>query len=216
MALNRNFRGAWMAAVAFGFILHGPGSGGAMAQEQSFPAAKRLVEAAIERTSHRVTYDGAYRSLAYPGGDVPDNIGVCTDVVIRSYRAGLGIDLQKAVHEDMARNFTAYPKIWGLSRPDRNIDHRRVPNLEAFFARHGQTLPVTKSPGDYKPGDLVTWRIPGNLPHIGVVTDRRSWDGKRPMIAHNIGRGPKLEDMLFDYSISGHFRYLPESNTKAR
>lgn len=181
----------------------------AYAQEQSFPAGKRLVEAAIERTSHRVTYDGSYRSLAYPGGDVPDNIGVCTDVVVRAYRAGLGIDLQKALHEDMAGNFAAYPKIWGLSRPDRNIDHRRVPNLEIFFKRHGRTLPVSQNPGDYKPGDLVTWRIPGNLPHIGVVTDRRSWDGRRLLIAHNIGRGPKLEDMLFDYRISGHFRYLP-------
>ena len=181
----------------------------AYAQEQSFPAGKRLVEAAIERTSHRVTYDGSYRSLAYPGGDVPDNIGVCTDVVIRAYRAGLGIDLQKALHEDMAGNFAAYPKIWGLSRPDRNIDHRRVPNLEIFFKRHGRTLPVSQDAGDYKPGDLVTWRIPGNLPHIGVVTDQRSWDGRRLLIAHNIGRGPKLEDMLFDYRISGHFRYLP-------
>jgi len=181
----------------------------ASAQQQSVPAAQRLVVAAIERTEHRVTYDGSYRMLAYPGGDVPDNLGVCTDVVIRSYRSGLGIDLQKVVHEDMARNFAAYPKIWGMSRPDRNIDHRRVPNLETFFTRHGQSLPVSRNPGDYKPGDLVTWRIPGNLPHIGVVTDQRSWDGKRPLIAHNIGRGPKLEDMLFDYTISGHFRYLP-------
>lgn len=181
----------------------------ARAQQQSVPAAQKLVEAAIERTKHRVTYDGSYETLPYPGGDVPDDTGVCTDVVIRSYRSGLGIDLQKVVHEDMARNFTAYPKIWGLSRPDRNIDHRRVPNLETFFTRHGQSLPVSRNPGDYKPGDLVTWRIPGNLPHIGVVTDRRSSDGRRPLIAHNIGRGPKLEDMLFDYPISGHFRYLP-------
>jgi len=179
------------------------------AQQQSVPAAQKLVAAAIERTGHRVTYDGSYRTLAYPGGDVPDNIGVCTDVVIRAYRSGLGIDLQKAVHEDMARDFAAYPKTWGLSRPDRNIDHRRVPNLEVFLGRHGQSLPVSRNPGDYSPGDLVTWRIPGNLPHIGVVTDRRSWDGRRPLIAHNIGRGPKLEDMLFEYRISGHFRYLP-------
>lgn len=181
----------------------------ARAQQQPQPAEQKLVAAAIERTGHRVTYDGSYRRLAYPGGDVPDDIGVCTDVVIRAYRRGLGIDLQKLVHEDMARDFAAYPKIWGLARPDRSIDHRRVPNLEAFFTRHGQSLPVSRDPGDYRPGDLVTWRIPGNLPHIGIVTDRRSPDGRRPLIAHNIGRGPKLEDMLFDYDISGHFRYLP-------
>lgn len=181
----------------------------AWTQQQSLPAAQRLVEAAIERAGHRVTYDGSYRTLAYPGGDVPDDIGVCTDVVVRAYRSGLGIDLQKEVHEDMTRGFAAYPKIWGLERPDRNIDHRRVPNLETFLTRHGQSLPVTRDPDDYAPGHLVTWRLPGNLPHIGIVTDRRSWDGKRPLIAHNIGRGPRLEDMLFDYPISGHFRYLP-------
>ncbi len=141
---------------------------------------------------------------------MPDNIGVCTDVVIRAYRAALGVDLQKLVHEDMSRAFAEYPAIWGLQRPDANIDHRRVPNLETFFARHGETPPVSSNPDDYRPGDLVTWRIPGNLPHIGIVTDRRSADGKRPLIVHNIGRGPRLEDMLFDYRISGHFRYPPE------
>jgi uncharacterized protein YijF (DUF1287 family) len=180
------------------------------AQEQPEQAAERLVAAAIERTGHSVAYDGSYRSLAYPGGDVPDNIGVCTDVVIRAYRSGLGIDLQKAVHDDMVRDFAAYPNIWGLSRPDRNIDHRRVPNLEVFFGQHGRSLQISRNPDDYKPGDLVTWRIPGNLPHIGIVTDRRSADGRHPLIAHNIGRGPQLEDMLFGYPISGHFRYLPE------
>jgi len=179
------------------------------AQQQSVPAAQRLVAAAIERTQHSVTYDGSYRTLAYPGGDVPDNIGVCTDVVIRAYRSGLGIDLQKMVHEDMVQAFDKYPEIWSLSRPDRNIDHRRVPNLETFFTRHGLSLPVTQDPDDYAPGHLVTWRLPGNLPHIGVVTDRRSGDGRRPLVAHNIGRGPQLEDMLFAYPISGHFRYLP-------
>lgn len=180
-------------------------------QQQSFPAAQKLVAAAIERTGRRVTYDGSYRALDYPGGDVPDDIGVCTDVVIRAYRTGLGIDLQQRVHEDMARAFDAYPGLWNLSRPDPNIDHRRVPNLEAFFRRHGQSLPVTRNAGDYAPGDLVTWRLPGNLPHIGIVTDRRSADGRRPLIAHNIGRGPKLEDMLFAYPISGHFRFFPDS-----
>ena len=181
----------------------------AIQAQQSLPAADRLIAAAIERTGHSVTYDGAYRRLAYPGGDVPDDIGVCTDVVIRAYRAGLGIDLQKQVHEDMSRAFTEYPAIWGLKRTDANIDHRRVPNLDTFFTRHGRRLAVSGDPGDYKAGDLVTWRIPGNLPHIGIVTDRRSPDGRRPLIVHNIGRGPRLEDMLFDYRISGHFRYLP-------
>jgi uncharacterized protein YijF (DUF1287 family) len=169
----------------------------------------RLVAAAVERTRHVVTYDGAYRRLAYPGGDVPADRGVCSDVVIRAYRTGLGIDLQERVHEDMTRAFPDYPAIWGSSRPDPSIDHRRVPNLETFFSRHGQRLPVTGNPGDYGPGDLVTWRLDGRLPHIGIVSDRRSRDGKRPLIAHNIGQGPKLEDMLFDHPITGHFRYMP-------
>ncbi|WLE98230.1 MAG: DUF1287 domain-containing protein [Candidatus Electrothrix communis] len=165
-----------------------------------------LVQAALERTAHQVTYNGSYRKIAYPGGDVPDNIGVCTDVVIRSYRK-IGIDLQKEVHEDMRTNFSAYPKSWGLKRPDTNIDHRRVPNLQVFFKRHGKELPVTKDPQGYKAGELVTWMLPGNLPHIGIVTNRISADGQRPMIVHNIGRGTKLEDMLFRYLITGHYRY---------
>ncbi|MDH3264004.1 MAG: DUF1287 domain-containing protein [Paracoccaceae bacterium] len=171
----------------------------------------RLVAAAIERTRHVVAYDGAYRRIAYPGGDVAADRGVCSDVVIRAYRAGLGVDLQQRVHEDMERAFRRYPAIWGLARPDRNIDHRRVPNLEVFFARHGQSLPVSRDPGNYRPGDLVTWRLGGVLPHIGIVTDRRTADGRRPLIAHNIGRGPRLEDILFDLPIHGHFRYLPEA-----
>jgi uncharacterized protein YijF (DUF1287 family) len=179
------------------------------AQDQSLAAAHRLIEAAVERTRHSVAYDGSYRRLAYPDGDVPDDIGVCTDLVIRAYRQGLGVDLQVAVHEDMVQAFAAYPRIWGLTRPDPNIDHRRVPNLETYFARHGQSLPVSRAAEDFRPGDLVTWRLPGNLPHIGIVTDRRSADGARPLIAHNIGRGPMLEDMLFAYPIAGHFRYLP-------
>ncbi len=172
--------------------------------------AQRLSAAAIDRTGYTVTYDGAYRRLAYPGGDVPADRGVCSDLVIRAYRAGLGIDLQKRVHEDMRRTFSAYPKIWRLTRPDRNIDHRRVPNLEVFLSRHGERLAITRNPADYRPGDLVTWRLGGRLPHIGIVTEHRSPDGKRPLIAHNIGRGPKLEDVLFDHPISGHFRYLPK------
>lgn len=199
---------AGLLFLAFSLIL--PNAAPAQEGPVSLPREARLIAAAIERAQHSVLYDGAYRRLAYPGGDVPDGVGVCTDVVIRAYRAGLSIDLQQRVHEDMARDFAAYPNIWGLSRPDPNIDHRRVPNLAVFFTRHGRKLPVTNNGADYKPGDLVTWMVGGSLPHIGIVTDRRSLDGARPLIAHNIGRGPKLEDMLFDYPITGHFRYLPE------
>jgi uncharacterized protein YijF (DUF1287 family) len=182
--------------------------------QQSAPhneLAAKLVVAATERTRHTVAYDGSYRAIDYPMGDVPANIGVCTDVVIRAYRVGLGIDLQQRVHEDMKQAFDIYPNIWDLSRPDPNIDHRRVPNLETFLKRHGETLPVTGNPGDYRPGDIVTWRLTGTgLPHIGIVTDRLSPVTRNPIIAHNIGRGPELGDMLFDYRIVGHFRYLPD------
>ncbi len=171
----------------------------------------RLVAAALERTAHTVEYDGSYFSIEYPGGDVPAGKGVCTDVVIRAYRA-LGIDLQVAVHEDMTLDFAAYPsrRIWGLTGTDTNIDHRRVPNLQVFFERNGKSFPVTRDPGNYLPGDLVTWMLPGNLPHIGIVADRRDTSGDRPLIVHNIGRGPKLEDILFTYEITGHYRYAPD------
>jgi uncharacterized protein YijF (DUF1287 family) len=180
--------------------------------------SKKLSEAALERTNHTVRYDGAYRKISYPNGDVPDSVGVCTDVVIRSYRK-LGIDLQKDVHEDMKAAFSKYPTKWGLKKPDKNIDHRRVPNLRKFFERNGIVLPVTKDPKDYLPGDLVTWVVPrgggffnffrgkGTLPHIGIVVNKKSRDGKRFKIVHNIGLGPKLEDMLFEYEITGHYRY---------
>lgn len=174
------------------------------------PAAsfqERLVAAAHERTQHSVTYDGRYLRLDYPGGDVPDTLGVCTDVIIRAYRA-VGIDLQKAVHEDMRADFAAYPKHWGLSRPDPNIDHRRVPNLQTFFTRKGDSLPSSSDPNNYRPGDLVTWSIDHRLPHIGIVVDQRSSDRKRPLIVHNVGRGPMLEDVLFAYPITGHYRFM--------
>jgi uncharacterized protein YijF (DUF1287 family) len=176
---------------------------------------QELVAAAINRTSHTVRYDGSYVSISYPGGDVPANTGVCTDVVIRTYRA-LGADLQRLVHEDISNNFDAYPsrRIWGLERPDRNIDHRRVPNLQAFFTRHGQVLTTTDNPSDYLPGDLVTWMLPDNLPHIGIVTDRKHPRTANPLIVHNIGYGPKLEDLLFSYPITGHFRYAPAGYNK--
>jgi uncharacterized protein len=179
----------------------------AAAQVQA-PRGVSLVQAAIERTHQTVRYDGRYIVIAYPGGDVPAEIGVCTDVVIRAYRR-IGIDLQELVHMDMKADFSAYPskRIWGLAKPDPNIDHRRVPNLQKFFSKKGRSLPVTRAAADYQPGDLVTWMLPGNLPHIGIVTDRICPETRRPMIVHNIGRGPVLEEMLFLYSITGHYRY---------
>lgn len=172
--------------------------------ERSF--ASRLVDAAMARLEHRVAYDGSYRRIPYPNGDVPANVGVCTDLVVRAYRA-LGIDLQKLVHEDMKAAFDEYPPKWGLSRPDPNIDHRRVPNLQRFFERHGEALAVSEDPADYRPGDLVTWMLPGNLPHIGIVVQRRTADGRRPLVVHNIGRGPQMEDVLFEYPVTGHYRF---------
>lgn len=180
---------------------------------QSFPEA--LIDAALERTRHAVTYNGSYRRIAYPGGDVPNHIGVCTDVIIRAYRQ-FGVDLQELVHLDMKSSFHEYPNSWGLSGPDSNIDHRRVPNLQTFFTRHGEVLPVTEQARDYQPGDLVTWMLPGNLPHIGIVVDRTTADGSRHLIVHNVGQGPKLEDVLFRYEITGHYRYLgPTSASSA-
>jgi uncharacterized protein YijF (DUF1287 family) len=171
--------------------------------------AERLVAAAVERTGHAVRYDGAYRRIPYPGGDVPEDVGVCTDLVVRAYRSGLALDLQRLVHEDMVVAFADYPALWGLRSPDPSIDHRRVPNLETFLRRRGAVLPISSDAGAYRSGDLVTWRLPRNLPHIGIVSDRRTPDGARPLVVHNIGLGPRLEDTLFGFRIVGHFRYLP-------
>jgi uncharacterized protein YijF (DUF1287 family) len=170
---------------------------------------KRLVIAAIERTHHTVRYDPAYVKIPYPGGDVPSGTGVCTDEVIRAYRA-VGVDLQKEVHEDMARNFSAYPHKWKWfsSGPDANIDHRRVPNLMVFFSRKGETLRITSRQDDYAPGDLVTWDLGGNVPHIGIVVNRKSGTSGPYMVVHNIGQGPKMEDVLFNWKITGHYRYF--------
>ncbi len=174
----------------------------------SFALESKFLEATISLENSIVRYDGSYRKISYPMGDVPADTGVCSDVIIRAYR-GIDIDLQKFVHEDMKKNFSMYPKNWGLSTTDRNIDHRRVPNLQVFFKRHGKTLKITDNPDDYKPGDLVTWnlRTNGSLPHIGIVTDLYSEYSKLPLIMHNIGGGQVLEDILFDYKITGHFRY---------
>lgn len=168
----------------------------------------RLMQAAKDRLRADVRYDPAYVRLEYPNGDVPADTGVCTDVIIRSYRAAYDFDFQKAVHEDMRAEFSAYPKIWGLTRADKNIDHRRVPNLEAYLKRQGADLPISKKASDYAAGDLVTWRLPGNLPHIGIVSENKSRAGT-PLIIHNIGAGPSEDDILFEYKINGHFRYAP-------
>ena len=172
---------------------------------------QKLVAAAIERTHHVVRYDSSYVRIPYPGGDVPENTGVCTDEVIRAYRA-LGIDLQKQVH-DMVQNFSAYPHNWKWlsSGPDSNIDHRSVPNLMVFFQRKGQSLPVSQQMDDYSPGDVV-WDLRGNVPHIGIVVDRRGPQTGRYMLVHNIGQGPKMEDVLFNWKITGHYRYFGPSS----
>lgn len=167
---------------------------------------QKLADSALSLTLQKVSYDPAYRVIDYPNGDVPADRGVCTDVIVRAYRK-LGIDLQKEVHEDMKANFERYPKIWGLSRPDPNIDHRRVPNLMCFFSRKGSEKKISASPEDYQPGDIVCWNLGGGLTHIGIVSSVRSKDGMRYLIVHNIGRGQVLEDCLFSYKIIGHYQY---------
>ena len=177
---------------------------------------EKLSAAAIERTHHAVRYDPQYVRIPYPGGDVPAGTGVCSDEVIRAYRA-LGIDLQKEVHEDIVANFSAYPnqRRWLLAHPDSNIDHRRVPNLMVFFGRKGTSLPATTRAEDYQPGELVTWDLGGGVPHIGIVVDRKSAASGRYMVVHNIGAGPKMEDVLFSWKITGHYRYFgPEQRQK--
>lgn len=169
---------------------------------------KRFADSALTLTKDKVSYDPSYFTIKYPNGDVPSDKGVCTDVVIRAYRK-LGIDLQKKVHEDMSAHFSLYPKIWGLSHTDKNIDHRRVPNLMTFFKRKGGALPITKKPEDYLEGDIVCWNLGGAITHIGIVANKKSRHNKRPLIIHNIGAGQVLEDCLFRYKIIGHYRYQP-------
>ena len=176
-----------------------------IAQQQFTP--QKLSQAAIELTKQKVTYDGSYYSIPYPNGDVPKGIGVCTDVIVRSYRAN-GLDLQKEIYEDMSANFDLYPKNWGLKKPDSNIDHRRVPNLMTYFDRVGARLSITNNGSDYSPGDIVAWDLGGGITHIGMVVNAPSNDQKRYQIVHNIGAGQVLEDCLFDYNIIGHYRFL--------
>lgn len=174
-----------------------------LAQKFSFT---QLSEAALSLTKQKVVYDPKYFLIKYPGGDIPANAGVCTDVIIRTYRK-IGIDLQKEVHEDMKSHFSLYPQKWGLSKTDPNIDHRRVLNLMTFFSRHDATRPITLNPSDYLPGDIVCWNLGGAITHIGIVVDKKSADGKRNLVVHNIGGGQVLADCLFEFTIIGHYRY---------
>lgn len=188
----------------FAFILLG------FISRQETDFYKKLVNKAIEQTKQKVKYEPAYVRIKYPNGDVPSETGVCTDLVIRAYR-GVGVDLQKEVHEDMVKRFKDYPKLWSLKKPDSNIDHRRVPNLMTYFNHTGSKLKITQNAEDYKPGDIVTWNLQNKnstsgITHIGIVTDIMS-ENKAPLIAHNIGGGNVLENMLFSYTIIGHFRF---------
>lgn len=182
------------------------------ASAQARSGADAIVDSARERTFAEVRYDPKYVKLTYPNGDVSPDTGVCTDVVIRTYRNAFGFDFQKAVHEDMSKNFAVYPKQWGLKRPDRNIDHRRVPNLEVFLKRQGASLPMTQNAEDYLPGDIVSWRLGGRLAHIGIVSDKKAADGT-PLIIHNIGKGPVEDNILWVSDMTGHFRFSPKIQT---
>ncbi|MEI8108969.1 MAG: DUF1287 domain-containing protein [Verrucomicrobiota bacterium] len=165
----------------------------------------KITSAARSQVGKTVRYDPSYETLAYPHGDVDMSGGVCTDVIIRALRSSLRVDLQKAVHEDMSVNFRKYPQSWGLRKPDKNIDHRRVPNLQVYFKRRGYELSVSQDPKDYQPGDLVTCLVPPHLPHIMIVSDRTTAEG-RPLVIHNIGAGTQEEDRLFEFKLTGHYR----------
>ncbi len=167
--------------------------------------ADPLADAARAQVGVTTGYDPAYTRLAYPGGDVPKSTGVCCDAVVRALRTAHDFDLQRAVHEDMRANFTAYPRKWGLKKPDANIDHRRVPNLQTFFTRQGWALEVGREPAGFHAGDIVTWDLGNGLVHIGVVSDRTGKSGA-PLLVHNIGRGAQEEDVLFAWTITGHYR----------
>lgn len=169
-------------------------------------ATESLVQAAREQVGKTLRYDPTYYTLSYPNGDLPVEIGVCTDVVIRALRSSHNMDLQKLVHEDMQKNFAQYPKRWGLKSTDKNIDHRRVLNLQTYFKRKGYELPVSHNPDDYRAGDLVTVTLPANLPHIMVVSEKHDLITKTPLVIHNIGAGTQEENRLFEFPMTGHYR----------
>ena len=166
----------------------------------------QLADSAFSLTAQRVVYDPSYFVIDYPNGDIPEGKGVCTDVIIRAYRK-FGVDLQKEVHEDMVSNFEKYPDKWGLLKPDKNIDHRRVPNLMVFFSRFGKEKIISNNPADYHPGDIVVWNLGGGITHIGIVIKQKSADGKRFLIVHNIGNGQEVDDCIFQFEIIGHYSY---------
>lgn len=181
-----------------------PASAGPVPSEEW---AGALVAAAEKQVGVTLIYDPAYTRLDYPGGDVPRIRGVCTDVIIRAYRDAFNLDLQKLVHEDMASAFSAYPQTWGLAAPDKNIDHRRVPNLQTFLKRRKAELPVNLRAADYRPGDIVTQMLPGNRTHIVLVSNLLNPEGTRPLAIHNIGWGARIEDVLFAFDVTGHYRF---------
>ena len=200
-----------------GFALVALVSTEATGEQTSVPLSvptKQLIAAAQAQVGVTTIYDPTFVHLPYPGGDLPRQRGVCTDVIIRAYRDAFGIDLQQLVHADMLARFASYPPAWGLRAPDTSIDHRRVLNLKVFFKRRGRELPVSRSPTDYAPGDLVTQELPGGLQHIVIVSDARSQDGTRPLVIHNIGLGTRVEDTLFVYRITGHYRFGPLADEK--
>jgi uncharacterized protein YijF (DUF1287 family) len=191
---------------ATALVLAGCGSRAEAQVRSASPRAQQLIAAARRQLGVTLSYDPAYTRLAYPGGDVARAKGVCTDVVIRAYRDAFAIDLQREVHEDMAGNFARYPRRWGLARPDRNIDHRRVPNLETFWTRKAARLALPARAGDWQPGDVFTLLIDGRLPHTGIVSDHVAANGN-PLVIHNIGSGAREEDRLFDFRLTGRFRW---------
>jgi uncharacterized protein YijF (DUF1287 family) len=207
--------GSSVAQAAAPFVIAmGLTLGALLANAATQPSAASIVSAARTQIGKTVGYDPSYRVLDYPNGDVPLETGVCADVVVRALRKSLVMDLQKLVHDDMGRSFSQYPQLWGLKAPDKNIDHRRVPNLRVYFKRQGWQLPVSREARDYQPGDLVTCTVPPNLPHIMVVSDRTSAVG-RPLVIHNIGAGAQEEDRLFEFSITGHYRVRIEPSGPA-
>jgi uncharacterized protein len=204
------FRTRWLLAAAISGILFSLSSfNSAYQQSLSAPFLQRLADSAYTLTQSQVTYDPSYYRIPYPMGDVPADKGVCTDVVIRAYRK-LDIDLQKEVHEDMKANFNRYPKTWGMTTTDRNIDHRRVPNMMTFFGRKGTTLAISGKEQDYQPGHIVCWNLGGGVKHIGLVSSKKIPNSQRYLIIHNIGAGQVTEDMLFSYPIIGHYHFIKQ------
>jgi uncharacterized protein len=202
---RRSFAAGALLLASSGCRAASVAENGAQTKSRATSRAAKLIAAARNQIGVTLSYDPAYTALPFPAGDVPRSKGVCTDVVIRAFRDALGLDLQALVNTDMKADFVAYPKIWGLRRADPNIDHRRVPNLQTFFRRKSASLPITREPSDWLPGDIVTSLVGGKLPHIGIVSDKMA--GAVPLVIHNIGAGTREEDQLFAHKLTGHFRW---------